>query len=56
MKELEELLKFHDWYYEYSDDHNVWLKGNKQSKVIKDKMKELGNTQEVKDLYNKYST
>lgn len=20
-------LKYHDWYYEYSDDHRCWVKG-----------------------------
>ena len=24
---FEELCKSHDWYYDYSDDHNVWKKG-----------------------------
>ena len=22
------LLKSHDWYYDYSDDHSVWRRGN----------------------------
>jgi hypothetical protein len=24
---FEQMCKDHDWYYEYSDDHNVWTKG-----------------------------
>ena len=29
-EEYESLLKAHDWYYAYSDDHSVWDKGFRQ--------------------------
>ena len=29
-----ELCKWHDWGYEYSDSHSVWLRGTKTSKAI----------------------
>tara|TARA_A100001015_G_C14818516_1_gene643728 strand:+ start:364 stop:597 length:234 start_codon:yes stop_codon:yes gene_type:complete len=29
-KELEK----HDWYYNYSDDHSVWRKGNENTKRL----------------------
>lgn len=33
------LLKHHDWYFDYSDDGNVWRRGNEQQKVITDTAK-----------------
>lgn len=27
LKQYEELLKAHDWYYQYSDDHSAWRRG-----------------------------
>ncbi len=32
---LERLLKSHDWYYEYSDDHKVWQRGRDQRDEIR---------------------
>jgi hypothetical protein len=34
LKELYELLKKHDWYYEYSDDFTVWRKGHRNKTLI----------------------
>lgn len=28
--EFIELLQRHDWYYQYSDDHRVWQRGQSQ--------------------------
>ena len=30
MNEYIKLLQAHDWYYNYSDDFNVWQKGRKE--------------------------
>ena len=45
------LLKCHDWYYHYSDDHSKWLNGLQSEQAINDAMQELGNTDDVKKLY-----
>lgn len=33
------LLKFHDWYYDDSDDHMVWTKGNRYEKSLEARAK-----------------
>ena len=30
MQEYLDLLKSHDWFHEYSDDHSVWKRGREQ--------------------------
>ena len=55
MEELEAMLQRHDWYYQYSDDHSVYKEGDAKSNQIYAKMKELGNTSEVKALFDKYN-
>lgn len=30
-----ELLKFHDWFYDYSDDHQVWATGNARDRRLR---------------------
>ena len=45
------LLKSHDWYYHYSDDHSKWLNGVQSEQAINDAMRELGNTDDIKKLY-----
>jgi hypothetical protein len=29
-----QLLERHDWFYAYSDDHRVWLKGEEERKEL----------------------
>lgn len=44
-EEFLKMLKAHDWYYQYSDDHRVWSKGRAESQAIFAAMKanpELG--------------
>ena len=41
LKEFEELCKVHDWFYDYSDDHSVWKKGEAMQKEINTKYSEL---------------
>lgn len=58
LAKLEALLKSHDWYYEYSDDHYYWSRGWKQRQEISEVMKQLrvaGLDKEAKELYNKYA-
>lgn len=41
-KELEEALKWHDWYYEFSDDIGVWRRGQ-------------GNYERILNLMSRYA-
>lgn len=54
-----EKLAFHDWTYEYSDDHRVWQKGTQQRdelKKIQLELVALGATmKEVKTIWNEYA-
>lgn len=34
LDEYIELLQTHDWYFEYSDDHKVWARGQKQQQRL----------------------
>ena len=55
--ELEVLLKKHDKYYDYSDDHYVWSKGNDEWKAIQKLSTELkiaGYVEEVQELFEKF--
>ena len=42
MRELAEMLRKHDWFYSFSDDHRVWCAGEKAMDEIKEKAGELG--------------
>ena len=41
METYVELLKKHDWSYEYSDDQSVWLRGVGQRQTLTRLQKEL---------------
>lgn len=50
-----DMLKNHDWYYEYSDDHRYWSKGrNERDNILwaQKKLSERGFDPEP--LYNQY--
>lgn len=54
---LEEQLKSHDWFFEYSDDHRYWGAGLKEKLEIADTMKlmrEAGYGDLAKTMLNKY--
>lgn len=54
---LEIMLKQHDKYYDYSDDHSVWRKGNEEWKNIRslsEQLKIAGYAEEVQQLFSKY--
>ena len=45
-------LKSHDWYYEYSDDHNVWSRGIRE----KDDLRRLQEKYDINyEIWNKYA-
>lgn len=52
IQKYEDMLKFHDWYFEWSDDHRVWSKGNINWKILQEKQKKLDLTFEI---WNKYA-
>ena len=53
MKELERLLKSHDWWYSMSDDGRAWDRGRKQADDIHKLINDIGD--DGKKLYKKYS-
>ena len=58
LKELEELLQTHDWYYAMSDDNYYYLLGRQQFEKIwelMDELKDNGYFTEVENLYDTYS-
>ena len=48
------LIEKHDFYYSYSDDHNVWSKGVRESMEIKKLL--VSNHPEFTEVYNDYVT
>jgi hypothetical protein len=38
---LDRLLAFHDWTYEYSDDHSAWTRGQREREAINQEQKRL---------------
>lgn len=59
LEEFEELCKVHDWFYDYSDDHSVWKKGEAMQKEINAKYSELlklNKGAEARQISKKYSS
>ena len=57
LKTLEDLLKNHDWFYQYSDDFGVYERGDRAWNTITTVMKALENDgfgKKVDELYEKY--
>ena len=40
--DLIQLMGEHDWFYEYSDDHKAWLKGQSEWQTILNQLNECG--------------
>ncbi len=56
---LERLLQFHDWHYNYSDDHSVWQRGQREHDAINEEQRRLIHevkvpVEEILELTNKY--
>jgi hypothetical protein len=45
------LLSTHDWYYNYSDDHSVWRRGQAERSAISNAMTD---NEELKAVYKQY--
>ena len=57
LQTLEKLLQDHDWFYQYSDDFNVYERGDRESNTINKVISALidaGFGKEADDLYDKY--
>lgn len=57
LAELALQLKQHDWYYEYSDDHGVWQRGDNKANWIRSEIKylnSLGLEEQVQALWEQY--
>lgn len=57
LSQLESMLKKHDKYYDYSDDHSVYKKGQREYDAIRslsNQLKIAGYTEEVQELFKKY--
>ena len=57
LAELAQKLQYHDWYYNYSDDHSVWRRGEERSAQIQSEMKylnSLGLEEQTKALWEQY--
>lgn len=42
LHEIKERLDSHDWYYHYSDDHSVWVRGVADWREIQEMVDSLG--------------
>ena len=56
---LDRLLAFHDWSYEYSDDHSAWKRGVRERDAINAEQKRLIHeglvpVEEITALTDKY--
>lgn len=56
-EKYEFLVKHHDWYYAFSDDHRVWSSGESNFKEIKALRIKLGQSDCVRadNIWNQYS-
>jgi hypothetical protein len=52
LSDFEQMLKSHDWSYEFSDDHSKYMRGSKQRAELMKMKKELGSKGDT--LWNKY--
>ena len=51
MDDLIKMLRRHDWTYQFSDDPNVWRKGNESAKAIRKEAQRIGRGDLVKQAY-----
>jgi hypothetical protein len=58
LHEYRELLRTHDWFFNYADDHRAWSKGNDERKVLNnayDQLSAEGFEVEARELFNAMS-
>ena len=54
MDKLIKLLRKHDWYFEYSDDHKVWQRGVMQRAAINAEAERLGRPELVEQAFEEF--
>jgi len=54
MDKLIKLLRNHDWYFEYSDDHKVWQRGVMQRAAINAEAERLGRPELVEQAFEEF--
>lgn len=54
LSKLIEMLRKHDWYYQYSDDPGVWQRGKKQRAAINTEARRLGRPELVEQAFEEY--
>ena len=54
MENLIKLLRNHDWYFEYSDDHKVWKRGVAQRAAINAEAERLSQPELVEQAFEEY--
>ena len=54
LTEFYDLLKRHDWSYNYSDDHRVWQKGQDESNMIRHILDGNSRDEKYRNLYERY--
>lgn len=52
ISEFYDKLEQHDWTYEYSDDHSVWMRGSAAERALLQIVKDNGGT--FLQLYNDF--
>ena len=57
---LDSLLCWHDWHYQYSDDHSVWQRGISERDKINQEQRRLltsglATIEEILELTHKYA-
>lgn len=50
LEEYKTALQHHDWFYQFSDDHGVWQRGERESATLSHIAKEGGD--DFKRAYN----
>ena len=48
---LIDLLKYHDWFYDYSDDHRAYQWGHNNQIQIEKELDNLGRTKKAMEIY-----
>ena len=54
IQEFYDLLKAHDWSYQYSDDHRYWSKGRDEANMIEHILKGNSHDPKFRNLYEEF--
>jgi len=54
MERLIEMLRNHDWYFDYSDDHRVWRRGVEERNQIRKEAERLGRPELVEQAFQEF--